>query len=121
MPLGQVAVGLALRDHESVVGYRLTPPGVKDEGHLPGEGLPGFGELSAAQQGLDHDHVSVAPAGELSLGTLPDLSLWRDSSLVPPETADSEERVGTLEQAAGRPRIGTPWRVITPAVVWPCQ
>ncbi len=41
-----------------------------------------------------------APVG---LGPLPDALLKRDEALVPPEAADAEERVGTLEQAAGDP------------------
>jgi hypothetical protein len=116
-----VALGHALGGRDGVAGDGLTPPRVKDNGHLPGEGLPPLGELSAAAQGLDHLGGAVAPAGELDLSPLPDRRLRRALALLAPEAADPEERVRPLEQAARGPRIGTPWRVVFLAVVRPRQ
>ena len=55
------------------------------------------------------------------MGPLADLGFRRGLPLLAPETADAEERVGTLQQAADRTRIGPPRRVVALAVVRPRQ
>ena len=120
VPAGQVHVGLVPRQRQGVGRHRLMPPGAEASGHLPDESCPSA--VSCPLPRVSRPPARPPPAtGRIRPAPAPGTADPRQLALPPPEAADSEEGIGTLEQAARRPRIVAPRRIVALPVVRQCQ
>ena len=110
LPAGQVLAGFVTRPCLSLGGDRFILPGTQSAGHAPDEFLPFGGEQFAGKESVGRARGGHAPPGELHV-RMQAFGALVQGPLTPPETADAEKRIGSLQQAADRAGILAPRRV----------
>src|SRR5690606_8977876 len=115
-PKGAVAVGGSGGQGRGLGRYGLARPLVEPARHAADEDLAGLGQHAACEEGVRDLAGPSTPAGELGVradGGLPGLQV----PLAFPEVGDADIGVCALEETGGRAGVGTPRRVVAPAVV----